>query len=769
MQVTNIKLKDDLELTKNILKASEDIYSNLDLEALDNFIAANEDSVNINKYQNDLYACRANIRKLETYVKLNNIDQKVILPDLAKTIHEITHEDIDSILVDISVGEEGIFSAIGKGIAFVFKTIMKIIGGIISFIFNIIKAIINFILGLFGGGSSSGGSGGGGYSTSATTKKTIKNAKKTVKEIKDKVINEIKTEFKKDNNITYKTIYDVITTILKSYAQDFIIKVIKLNTIFATVLPSDNDKNIYYTEATQTLNVNTIEAIFKGLQVDVDKLLDVTIGDFFSQSKKELILEYLTNVTNSLNSIINNDFKNNDILLNSFLNYGSPNLENLNNYFHNLNNILNALIINLRTNNLNLDFYNNLEKVMEDLKEKISEERNKFLGIDFYTEGETEFTTLVTEDLEDLKTVFIEREENNVDGKKLVSLIESTTSKIENKDDIKFGILPKTIITGSGLNIEEIISELNTKSFKNDFCSYVEELSKSYTDKGEVLVKFKEEMDSYKFNSLIVILTVVYLYKLAIVGKAGKSTLTSLLKELNAKINPKIVSTTIRPPELKVRKVNFHFLNNKKEREYIDGFYIAGVSPLTHLDKEKLNTFTKTLDKANGKVKHMDSNVDGVIKRINETKNDNITIFINYIVEFIDNTNFNNLGEVREKINDLFKTFDVKDIISNSEFMLEYSKAALYKEHSMLVKKFILTDLSLVAILTKEFVSLNNVVTGLDLIGDSVFYRLYLDYYGFSADETKHKDKIISDLDQAVAEAEKICNDINKAVDKIIK
>lgn len=295
--VVDLNIKDKIEEMKNLSNSVEQ-----DLAVVNNYLISSEDMVEISELtmqvaelEHQTVTTKNHIRKIELGCTVYNKTKSVNdLLDISGPSLEEFGVDIESMLVDLSLGEEdviaseeGIFSAIGKGLKSVFLLLVNIIKSIINIIIKFITAIFNFISGLFG---KNGHSGGGG-SSSSSVKRIKKTAKKNVKEQFDNLKNKIVAV----NGV--KEAQDLINAVIENNSKILIEKTLNklgINSLMG-LLNAINENNY--------LDYNKfIQAYYKRLSAYINKVKDLN-NNPEDKSNKLPVMSYAFDSNNIMDGV----------------------------------------------------------------------------------------------------------------------------------------------------------------------------------------------------------------------------------------------------------------------------------------------------------------------------------------------------------------------------------------------------------------------------------------------------------------------------------
>ena len=297
--------------------------------ALNDCFVSLEDTMEINslitevgELEEKILTTKNDINKIEVGYKVFSTTKDVNdLLEVAKPSLEHFGVDIDEFLVNMSLGEEditaseeGILSAIGKGIKSIFLFLVNIVKSLINIIIKFITGIINFITGLFKGRHSGGGGGSSSYKTAKVVKET---AKKKVKH----QFEDLKNKISSSNGI--KEANDLIKALL------------------------DNNNKVILERILENLGIN---AVFKLLTpIDEDSYFDINkfMIDLYNElSTYTNIVNGLLNIKTTLDSI---DIGKHDDL--PLIKYGFDNMGVMSELSYFLFDISNEIIKNLSINN----------------------------------------------------------------------------------------------------------------------------------------------------------------------------------------------------------------------------------------------------------------------------------------------------------------------------------------------------------------------------------------------------------------------------------
>jgi len=750
MSTITIPINEHLKLTKEFTKVGKSFISELETSLTADILAANESYEDYIKQKEELAKQENNLKKLEKLYKLYTlkVKQEMLVPKIAETIHEITNEDIDDILIELSVGEESILSSIGKGIMFVFKTIVNIVMGIINFIINIIKAVINFILGLFGKSTSSGGSGG----SSSSIKNTIKNAKTRVEEVKKEVMKAIKNEFKKENKITYKTIFDTVISIMRNYAEDYVRQIININNVYTHILP-EHDKPDNIVLDNDRLKIHSVAPIFEGTRVtEVNPTLNaITIGDFYDIKSLNKLYVFLSRINDGLESIIESLKNKENLLLSSFLVYENELSTSFFKLLYYIDLGISTLALKLEKGNFRVDIFNDYESI---LKDKIiplinKNESNSYLCLDLDRKADS-----VLESIFSAKEVLLRTlDEDKVDTNKLEDILDRLFKDKKMDDNSLFIVSLDFIAMGNNIKLYELLSNLKTEGLDKEFENTTIKKLKYYNDLANAIVKFNGKIDSDQIYHLLSLVTIAMLTDIY-TSNTGVSLL-AIFKRLNEKIKPELVTQKITPLDLNNKKLAFAFLSSNNEKNIMDKFFVNKFQFSVEKNKRKIMEFSKNAKRFNKELDKLDIDLTKYTPNEEDTK---VNKFKNILDSLIKLEDIGNEAKIEAIINETFNSFTKEELRKYALLYLKFIKLQLLKEEMEFVKKFVLNDLKLMLNFTRLFLDYEDKVGGLDTTGNRIFFGAYLEYYNLSTDNKEFTDEIITNI-----------KDVEDIVDKMLK
>ena len=193
----SLDLKTRIEEIKDFTKEVDSDVQSLNglLVSFEDMMEISDLTTEIGELEKKILTTKNDINKIEVGYKVFSTTKNVNdLLEVSRPSLEHFGVNIDEFLVNLSLGEEdittseeGIFSAIGKGLKSIFLFLVNIVKSLINIIIKFITGIINFITGLFKGRHSSGG-GGSSYKTSKTVKETAKKkVKRQFEDLKNKI------------------------------------------------------------------------------------------------------------------------------------------------------------------------------------------------------------------------------------------------------------------------------------------------------------------------------------------------------------------------------------------------------------------------------------------------------------------------------------------------------------------------------------------------------------------------------------------------------